>query len=83
MEKGHIILTLTLSLFSAGVAWAQNDQNQQPAPAPVPAFGQENPAPTVSEEPANFRDRPAGAGAPCGAGEFPVARSAFQRVPGL
>ena len=51
MEKGHIILTLTLSLFSASVAWAQNDQNQQPAPPPVPAFGQENPAPTVSENP--------------------------------
>ena len=51
MKKGHIILILTLSLFSASVAWAQNDQNQPPAPSPVPAFGQENPAPTVSENP--------------------------------
>jgi hypothetical protein len=51
MKEGHIILTLTLSLFSASVAWAQNDQNQQPAPSPVPAFGQQNPAPTVSENP--------------------------------
>jgi hypothetical protein len=51
MKKGHIILTLTLSLFSASVAWAQNDQNPPPAPSPVPAFGQENPAPTVSENP--------------------------------
>jgi hypothetical protein len=51
MKKGHIILTLTLSLFSASVAWAQDDQNQQPAPSPVPAFGQQNPAPTVSENP--------------------------------
>jgi len=51
MKEGHIILTLTLSLFSASVAWAQNDQNQQPASSPVPAFGQQNPAPTVSENP--------------------------------
>jgi hypothetical protein len=51
MKEGHIILTLTLSLFSASVAWAQNDQNQPPAPSPVPAFGQQNPAPTVSENP--------------------------------
>ena len=51
MKEGHIIVTLTLSLFSASVAWAQNDQNQQPASSPVPAFGQQNPAPTVSENP--------------------------------
>jgi hypothetical protein len=51
MKKGHLILTLTLSLISASMAWAQNDQTQQPAPSPVPAFGQANPAPTVSENP--------------------------------
>jgi hypothetical protein len=51
MNKGHIMLTLTLSLLSASVAWAQGDQNQPPATAPVPAFGQDNPAPTVSENP--------------------------------
>jgi hypothetical protein len=51
MNRGQIILTLTLSLFVASVAWAQNDQNQQPAPSPVPAFGQENPVPSVSENP--------------------------------
>jgi hypothetical protein len=51
MKKGQIILALALSLFAAGVAGAQSDENQQPAPSPVPAFGQENPAPTVSENP--------------------------------
>ncbi|HWY20172.1 MAG TPA: hypothetical protein VNX26_03070 [Candidatus Acidoferrum sp.] len=51
MKKGQIISTLTLSLFVASVAWAQGDENQPPAPAPVPAFGQENPVPTVSENP--------------------------------
>jgi hypothetical protein len=51
MNRGQIILTLTLSLFVASVAWAQNDQNQPPAPSPVPAFGQENPVPSVSENP--------------------------------
>jgi hypothetical protein len=51
MNKGQIILTLTLTLVLASVAWAQGDENQPPAPSPVPAFGQENPAPTVSENP--------------------------------
>jgi hypothetical protein len=51
MKKGHIILTLTLGLFAASAAWAQSDENQQAAPTPVPAFGQENPAPTVAENP--------------------------------
>jgi len=51
MNKGQIILTLTLSLFAASVAWAQGDENQPPAPSPVPAFGQENPVPAVSENP--------------------------------
>jgi hypothetical protein len=51
MKKGQIILTLTLSLFAASVAWAQGDENQPPAPSPVPAFGQENPVPAVSENP--------------------------------
>jgi hypothetical protein len=49
MNRGHIILTLTLSLFAASVAWAQGEENQQPAPAP--ALGQETPAPPVSENP--------------------------------
>jgi hypothetical protein len=49
MNKGQIILTLTLSLFSGSVAWTQSDQGQ--APSPVPAFGQENPVPPVSENP--------------------------------
>lgn len=49
MNRGQIILTLTLSLLTASVAWAQGDDKQQPTPAP--AFGQDNPAPTVSENP--------------------------------
>src|SRR5258707_15355664 len=49
MKKGHIILTLTLSLYTAGAAWAQGDEPA--APPPAPAFGQESPAPTVSENP--------------------------------
>src|SRR5579863_526604 len=51
MNKGQIVLTLTLSLFAASVAWAQGDQNPPPSSAPAPAFGQENPAPPVSENP--------------------------------
>jgi len=51
MKKGSIILTLTLTLFAAGAAWAQSDENPQSAPPPVPAFGQDNPAPAVSENP--------------------------------
>jgi len=51
MNRILIILTLTLSVLMASLAWGQGDENQ-PAPAPpVPAFGQENPAPTVSENP--------------------------------
>ncbi len=49
MNKVHIILTLTLTLLAGSVAWAQGDQ--QPASSPAPAFGQESPAPTVSENP--------------------------------
>jgi hypothetical protein len=49
MNKGQIVLTLTLGMFVASVAWAQ-DQQSQPA-APVPAFGQDNPAPAVTENP--------------------------------
>jgi hypothetical protein len=49
MRKGHIILTLTLTVFMGSVAWSQDEQ--QPAPAPVPAFGQENPLPTAGENP--------------------------------
>src|SRR5260370_28121533 len=49
MNKGHIILPLTLTLYAASTAWAQGDE--PPAPSPAPAFGQENPAPTVSENP--------------------------------
>jgi hypothetical protein len=48
MKKGQIILTLTLGLFAASVAWAQEEQ---PAPSPVPAFGQETPTPAVTENP--------------------------------
>jgi hypothetical protein len=51
MNKGRIMMTLTLTLVLASVAWAQNDQNEPPAPPPVPAFGQENPVPPVSENP--------------------------------
>src|SRR5271155_5301945 len=51
MNRILIILTLTLSVFVASLAWGQSDQSQPPASAPVPAFGQENPAPTVSENP--------------------------------
>lgn len=51
MNKGHIILTLALTLIGVSVAWAQSDQDQPSAPPPVPAFGQENPAPAVSENP--------------------------------
>lgn len=49
MNKGHIMMTLTLTLIWVGVAWPQSDQN--PPPPPAPAFGQENPAPAVSENP--------------------------------
>jgi hypothetical protein len=51
MNKGHIILTLTLTLIAASVAWAQGDENQPPASSPAPAFGQDNPVPAVSENP--------------------------------
>ena len=51
MNKGHIITTLALILIGVSVAWAQGDQTQPPAPPPVPAFGQENPAPEVTENP--------------------------------
>jgi hypothetical protein len=49
MKKGQIILTLTLTLCAASAAWAQGDEPS--APPPAPAFGQDNPAPTVSENP--------------------------------
>src|SRR5260370_52435 len=49
MNKGHIILPLTLTLCAASAAWAQGDE--PPAPSPAPAFGQDNPAPPVSENP--------------------------------
>jgi hypothetical protein len=51
MNKGLIILTLSLTVSAASAAWAQSDQNQPPASPPVPAFGQDNPAPAVSENP--------------------------------
>jgi hypothetical protein len=51
MNKGLIILTLTLTVSAASAAWAQGDQNQPPASIPAPAFGQDNPAPPVSENP--------------------------------
>jgi hypothetical protein len=51
MSKGQIAMILTLSFLSVGVAWAQGDENPPPAPPPVPAFGQENLAPQVSENP--------------------------------
>jgi hypothetical protein len=51
MNKDRIILTLTLTLFAAGVAWAQGDEGQSPVPPPAPAFGQENPTLPVSENP--------------------------------
>jgi hypothetical protein len=51
MSKGRIMMTLALTLIGAGAAWAQSDQDAPPAPPPVPAFGQENPAPPVSENP--------------------------------
>ena len=49
-KTAHIILTLTLSLCGSSVAFAQDQDNQQPA-SPAAAFGQDNPAPTVSENP--------------------------------
>jgi hypothetical protein len=51
MNRGHIITTLALILIGASVAWAQGDQTQPPAPPPVPAFGQDSPAPAVTENP--------------------------------
>jgi len=51
MNRGHIILTLTLTVLAASVAWAQSDENQPPASSPAPAFGQDNPVPAVSENP--------------------------------
>ena len=44
-------MILTLTLLSVGVAWAQSDENPPSAPPPVPAFGPENLAPSVSENP--------------------------------
>jgi len=44
-------MILTLTLMWVGVAWAQSDENPPPAPPPVPAFGPENLAPPVSENP--------------------------------
>ena len=51
MKNSQIILTLTLIVCAASVAWAQDDENQPPATTPAPAFGQDNPAPTVTENP--------------------------------
>lgn len=51
MSKGHIVMTLTLALMGASVAWAQSEPSEPPAPAPVPAFGQETPVPSVTENP--------------------------------
>jgi hypothetical protein len=51
MSKGQITMILTLTLLSVGLAWAQSDENPPPAPAPAPAFGPENLAPQVSENP--------------------------------
>jgi hypothetical protein len=51
MSKGRIMMTLTLALLGASVAWAQDEQNPAPAPVPAPAFGQDNPVPLVSENP--------------------------------
>jgi hypothetical protein len=49
MNKGQIILTLALTLCAASAAWAQGEEPS--APSPAPAFGQENPVPTVTENP--------------------------------
>ncbi len=38
-------------ILAAGAAMAQDDASQQPAPPPVSAFGQQNPAQPVSENP--------------------------------
>src|ERR1700685_4681155 len=51
MSKCQITLILTLTLLSVGVAGAQSDENPPPAPPPAPAFGPENLAPQVSENP--------------------------------
>lgn len=42
---------LVLVVCLAGMAGAQSDQSQPAAAAPVAVFGQENPAPTVNENP--------------------------------
>jgi hypothetical protein len=49
MKKGHIILTLALTVLAAGSAWAQGDE--PPAPAPATAAAQDLPAAPVSENP--------------------------------
>lgn len=49
MNKGQIILTLALTVFAVSAACAQDDQPS--APPPAPAFGQQNSAPPVSENP--------------------------------
>ena len=51
MSKGHIVMTLALILIGVSLAWAQEDQNPPATPPPVPAFGQESPLPSVSENP--------------------------------
>src|SRR5579871_762836 len=50
MKNGQMILTLTLALCASGVAFAQDDQAPSPPP-PAAAFGLENPAAPVTENP--------------------------------
>ncbi len=49
MIKAQIIVILALGLATS--ALAQTDSGQMSAPTPVPAYGQNNPAPPVSENP--------------------------------
>ena len=76
MNKGYIILTLTLILIVGSAVWAQD---QQPAPAspPIPGAGRER-RPNREREPADFRDRPAGTRTPCCPRKLPVTGPAFQ-----
>jgi len=39
MNKGQIVMTLTLTLFAVGVACAQSDQTQPSAPPRRPLLG--------------------------------------------
>ncbi len=62
MKTSHVILILTLTLLTASASWGQDTSGQQPGNVPpdsaqpqpqqpVPAYGEENPAPLITDNP--------------------------------